>query len=74
MASLDKRMIDLEKTVTAHLIESGEIRADLKAVKEHAENTKDVPADIKWLRKMIWFVLGSPAIFQILGHFMSRGK
>ncbi len=34
MPSLDKRMTKLEETVEKHLIESGEIRGDLKWLKK----------------------------------------
>jgi len=57
MAGLEKRVSKVEEVLEQHLIESGEIRGDLK-----------------WLKKMIWFVLGSPVLVQILGHLMSRGK
>ena len=42
MPSLDKRMTKLEETVEKHLVESGEIRADLK-----------------WLKKLMWAILGT---------------
>lgn len=51
MPSLDKRVTSLEKTVENHLIESGEIRGDLK-----------------WLKKITWFVLGSPFIIEAVKH------
>lgn len=51
MPSLDKRVYKLEETVEAHLIESGEIRGDLK-----------------WLKKMIWFVMGSPFVIEAVKH------
>jgi hypothetical protein len=51
MPSLDKRVTSLEKTVETHLIESGEIRGDLK-----------------WLKKAIYFVMGSPIAIEALHH------
>jgi len=51
MPSLDKRVAKLEDAVEKHLIESGEIRGDLK-----------------WLKKMIWFVLGSPLLIEAAKH------
>jgi hypothetical protein len=51
MPSLDKRMTKLEETVEKHLVESGEIRGDLK-----------------WLKKITWFVLGSPFIIEAVKH------
>jgi hypothetical protein len=51
MPSLDKRMTKLEETVEKHLIESGEIRGDLK-----------------WLKKMIWWVIGSPLAIEAVKH------
>jgi hypothetical protein len=57
MPSVDKRLTSLEKTVETHLIESGEIRGDLK-----------------WLKKMIWFVLGSPVIVEAVKHVHLWGK
>lgn len=57
MPSLDKRMTKLEETVTKHLEESGEIRADLK-----------------WLKKFLWFVLSSPIIIEAVKHIHLAGK
>lgn len=51
MPSLDKRMTKLEETVEKHLIESGEIRGDLK-----------------WLKKAIYFVMGSPLLVEVIRH------
>lgn len=55
MSNVEKRIEALEKAVTHHLEESGEIRAD-----------------IKWLKKSIWFVLGSPIITEILVRLLPR--
>lgn len=57
MPSLDKRMTKLEETVEKHLVESGEIRADLK-----------------WLKKFLWFVLSSPLIIEAVKHIHMTGK
>jgi hypothetical protein len=57
MPSLDKRIGRLEETVEKHLIESGEIRGDLK-----------------WLKKFMWFVLGSPLAIEGLKHIHLAGK
>ncbi len=57
MPSVDKRLTSLEKTVETHLIESGEIRGDLK-----------------WLKKMVWFVLGSPLLIEAVKHIHLAGK
>lgn len=57
MPNIDKRVTKLEETVEAHLIESGEIRGDLK-----------------WLKKMIWFVLGSPLAIEAVKHIHMAGK
>jgi hypothetical protein len=54
MPSLDKRVTTLEETVETHLIESGEIRGDLK-----------------WLKKITWFVLGSPFLIEAVKHIHS---
>ena len=51
MASIDKRVDHLEASVEAHLIESGEIRSDLK-----------------WVKKMIWFVFTSPFLIEAVKH------
>ena len=51
MPSLDKRMTKLEDTVEKHMIESGEIRGDLK-----------------WLKKMVWFVMSSPFLIEAFKH------
>lgn len=57
MPSLDKRMTKLEETVEKHLVESGEIRSDLK-----------------WLKKFMWFVLGSPLAVEAVKHIHMAGK
>ncbi len=57
MPSLDKRMTNLEQTVEKHLIESGEIRGDLK-----------------WLKKLMWFILGSPFVIEAVKHIHLAGK
>lgn len=57
MASIGKRVDKLETTVTKHLEESGEIRADLK-----------------WLKKFMWLVLGSPIAVEIARHVHMAGK
>jgi len=54
MSSLDKRVSKLEDAVEKHLIESGEIRGDLK-----------------WLKKAIYFVMGSPIAIEALHHIRS---
>jgi len=50
-------MTKLEETVEKHLVESGEIRADLK-----------------WLKKFLWFVLSSPLIIEAVKHIHMTGK
>jgi hypothetical protein len=57
MPSLDKRMTKLEETVEKHLIESGEIRGDLK-----------------WLKKVMYFVLTSPFLIEAAKHIHTVGK
>lgn len=57
MPSLDKRMTKLEETVEKHLVESGEIRADLK-----------------WLKKFLWFVLSSPLVIEAVKHVHMAAK
>lgn len=57
MPSFDKRMTKLEETVEKHLIESGEIRGDLK-----------------WLKKFMWFVLGSPLVVEAVKHIHLLGR
>lgn len=57
MAGLEKRLSKLEDALEKHLIESGEIRGDLK-----------------WLKKAIWFILGSPIIIEALHHVHMAGK
>jgi hypothetical protein len=51
MPTIEKRVSHLEGAVEAHLIESGEIRADLK-----------------WVKKMIWFVFTSPFLIEAVKH------
>jgi len=57
MVSLDKRVSHLEEAVEKHLIESGEIRGDLK-----------------WLKKLMWFVLSSPFVIEAVKHIHTAGK
>jgi hypothetical protein len=57
MAGIEKRVSHLEEALEKHLIESGEIRGDLK-----------------WLKKAIWFILGSPIIIETLHHVHLAGK
>lgn len=57
MPSLDKRVTTLEHTVEQHLIESGEIRGDLK-----------------WLKKFLWFVLGSPIAMELVRYIHTAAK
>jgi hypothetical protein len=57
MPSLEKRISRLEEALEKHLIESGEIRGDLK-----------------WLKKAIWFILGSPIAIEALHHVHLAGK
>jgi hypothetical protein len=57
MPSLDKRMTKLEETVEQHLIESGEIRGDLK-----------------WLKKVMYFVLSSPFLIEAAKHVHTVAK
>ena len=56
MPSLEKRLSKIEEAVVNHLIESGEIRGDLR-----------------WLKKMIWFVLGSPLVVELVKHLPHVG-
>jgi hypothetical protein len=78
---LEKRMDKLENShtklaavVTDHLVESGEIRTTLKACKEALDDMKDVPADNKWLKRMVWFVMGSPFLIEAVKHIHLAGK
>jgi hypothetical protein len=57
MPPIEKRISKLEEALEKHLIESGEIRGDLK-----------------WLKKAIWFILGSPIIIETLHHVHLAGK
>jgi hypothetical protein len=57
MPSLEKRIARLEEALEKHLIESGEIRGDLK-----------------WLKKSIWFILGSPILIETLHHVHLAGR
>jgi hypothetical protein len=74
MAGLEKRVTKLEEVVTSHLIESGEIRTTLKTVAESLDRMKDVPADNKWLKRFMWFVLTSPFLIEGLKHIHMAAK
>jgi len=74
MAGLEKRITKLEDVVAQHLMESGEIRTTLKEVSDKLKDLKDVPADNKWLKKFMWFVLGSPFLIEALRHLRTVGK
>jgi hypothetical protein len=50
-------MTRLEETVEKHLIESGEIRGDLK-----------------WLKKFVWVIFGSPLVLEAIKHIHLAGK
>jgi hypothetical protein len=57
MPGLEKRISKLEESMEKHLIESGEIKGDLK-----------------WLKKAIYFVMGSPLAIEALHHVHLLGK
>ena len=57
MPSIEKRVTSLEKTVENHLIESGEIRGDLK-----------------WLKKIMYFVVSSPFLIEGVKHIHTAGR
>jgi hypothetical protein len=57
MAGLEKRVGKIEDALEKHLIESGEIRGDLK-----------------WLKKAVYFIMGSPIIIELLHHVHTTGK
>lgn len=58
MSSLEKRVDKLEDALEKHLVESGEIRSDLK-----------------WLKKAVYFIMGSPILIELLHHLgHSAGK
>ena len=57
MPGLEKRISKLEDALEAHLVESGEIRADLK-----------------WLKKAVYFIMGSPVIIELFHHVIHQGK
>lgn len=42
------------------------------AVTTHLEESGEIRADIKWLKKSIWFVLGSPILTEILIRLLPR--
>lgn len=57
MAGIEKRVSKLEEALETHLIESGEIRGDLK-----------------WLKKAVYFIMGSPILIEALHHMHLVGK
>jgi len=57
MAGLEKRVSKIEDALEKHLVESGEIRGDLK-----------------WLKKAVYFVMGSPLLVEALHHVHTAAK
>jgi hypothetical protein len=57
MAGIEKRVVKLEEALEKHLIESGEIRGDLK-----------------WIKKVIYFIAGSPIAIELFHHVHTAAK
>jgi hypothetical protein len=41
-----------------------------EAVATHLEESGSIRADLKWLKKLMWFVLGSPFVLEAAKHVM----
>lgn len=65
------RVDKLETAVVNHLEESGQIRADIAALKELAKELKDVPAIVKRVEKAFWIVFIA-VIGVIVSNFWSN--
>ncbi len=37
-------------------------------VSKHLEESGEIRADLKWLKKVMWFVLGTPLVSEALRH------
>lgn len=55
---MSDRMDRLESVVEKHLEESGSIRTDISALKAFAKEAKDLPSDMKWVKRAFWALIG----------------
>lgn len=45
-----------------------------ETVTKHLEESGEIRGDLKWLKKMIWFVLGSPLAVELFKHMHTAAK
>jgi hypothetical protein len=45
-----------------------------KAVTDHLVESGGIRSDLKWLKKLMWFVLGSPFVLEAVKHIHLAGK
>lgn len=45
-----------------------------EAVANHLIQSGGIQADLKWLKKFMWFVLGSPFLLEIAKHIHTAAK
>jgi len=45
-----------------------------KVVEDHLIESGGIRSDLKWLKKLMWFVLGSPFVLEGLKHIHLAGK
>lgn len=64
MPSLNKRM---DKIEDAHTTLAG-------VVSKHLEESGTIRTDLKWLKKLTWFILGAPFLIEAVKHVHLAGK
>jgi hypothetical protein len=45
-----------------------------KVVENHLIESGGIRSDLKWVKKLLWFVLGSPFLLEALKHIHLAGK
>jgi hypothetical protein len=45
-----------------------------KVVEDHLIESGSIRSDLKWVKKLLWFVLGSPFVLEVLHHIHLAGK
>lgn len=45
-----------------------------KAVETHLIESGSIKSDLRWVKKLLWFVLGSPFLLEAIKHVHLAGK